>query len=124
MIDLGKLILCEYSSKQHCFHVVNLSKTLQMNANGIIHGYGLDFIPFALTTDYDKADAICDDMLKRMKQAQRDTKVNTIRKPSFCVHTEKEHCRGCEYSVDPEMYDPGCRLGMKEGEGDDPSRDD
>ncbi len=119
MIDLGKLILCEYSSKQHCFHVVNLSKALQMNANGIIHNYGLDFIPFALTDSYDKADAICDDMLKLMSKPKKANKMNLIMKPSFCLHPEKESCRGCEFSFDPSLFDPGCTLNRPTEEGDE-----
>ena len=29
--------------------------------------------------------------------------------PAFCKHPEKESCRGCEYSVDPEAYDPALK---------------
>ncbi len=76
MIDLEKLLLCEYSEKQHCFHIVNLSKALQMNANGILHHYGLDFIPFALTDSYGKANAICDEMLERMTKAKKANTAN------------------------------------------------
>lgn len=126
MIDLDKVFVCEYSTKQRCFHIVKLSKALQMNANGIIHDYGLDFIPFALSTDYGKADVICDDMLKLMKKAKQGYNVNPIRKPSFCVHPEKTNCRDCEYSVLPECFDPGCRLEKptEEGEGDDQPGDE
>ena len=126
MIDPNTIFVCEYSTKQRCFHIVKLSKALQMNANGIIHNYGLDFIPFALTDSYSKANAICDGMLKTMKKVKRGYYVNPIMKPSFCVHPEKTNCRDCEFSMLPDCFDPGCRLEkeMKEGEGDDPSCDE
>ena len=126
MIDPNKVFVCEYSTKQRCFHIVKLSKALQMNANGIIHNYGLDFIPFALTDSYDKADAICDEMLKLMKKARRGSNVNPIKKPSFCLHPEKTNCRDCEYSLLPDCFDPGCRLDNRkeEGDDDDPSCDE
>ncbi len=55
-----------------------------------------------------------------------DQKRAKIKAPDFCRYPEKENCRGCKYSINPEMYDPGCRLEnhTKEGEDDDPSCDD
>ena len=44
LIDLNELYVCEYSARQKVFHIAQLTKALQMNADGIIRGYGLDFI--------------------------------------------------------------------------------
>ncbi|MBR3244191.1 MAG: hypothetical protein IKF90_16095 [Parasporobacterium sp.] len=71
LIDLNELYVCEYSARQKVFHIAQLTKALQMNADGIIRGYGLDFIPFALVKDYAEADSVCDKMLELMKENRR-----------------------------------------------------
>lgn len=70
MIDFHNLYFCEYSEKQNCFHVVDISKALEMNRNSIINGYGVDFIPFAIADDRVKANALCDKMQRLMEEGE------------------------------------------------------
>ena len=73
MIDLDNLYFCEYSTKLNCFHIAKVPKALQINTNGIMNQFGLDFIPFAVTDSVEKANDLCDQMKKAMQLKGRDS---------------------------------------------------
>lgn len=64
--EIGELLICEYSAKQRCFHIETLAEALQKNRRGIIGGQGLDYIPFAVTDEFDEANKLCEEMRKRI----------------------------------------------------------
>ena len=66
MKEIGELIVCEYSTKQNCFHIEKFAEALTKNKRGIIDGRGLDYIPFAVTDDFYEANKLCDEMRKRI----------------------------------------------------------
>ena len=61
---------CEYSTKQNCFHIAEIHDAMDSNRFGIIHGHGLDFIPFAITDDFKKANDLCDQMKKLIRKGE------------------------------------------------------
>lgn len=121
MIDIKKLWLCQYSMKLRYFQIIKMKDALKLNGLGITHDNGLDYIPFAVTDDYKKAEAYCDRMFKAMRKGyiEKAEYLCKCEKPFFCRRPEIRGCRGCEYNYVPEGCDGGCMLSKEAEEGED-----
>ncbi len=74
MNALKTVWVAEYSHQQRCFHVETLAEALEKNSRGIVNGYALDFIPFAVVNDQATACDLCNRMRKTLRDVMQNDK--------------------------------------------------
>lgn len=83
----------------------------------VIEDMSLFLSPFGIEIRTDKAIyQVYTDGSEKVAERTTFKEIEVDNDAPWCVYPERESCRNCEHSINPELYDSGCKFLFEKGD--------